>query len=686
MEGLAVDLGKIVINGQGVITLADAQAHRLLGYPGDGLVGRALAPFAFAGAVEPHLFQQVCAGIEQSFRWEKRIERPHHSAVWLSFCFSPLATGTAGAPASVLVLLEDVSARHALKASEQRLASESAARRRVAFLADASVALASSLDRATTLERLSQLAVPELADVCAVQMFMPDGQVRRAAYATARAELEAALLMTPREVPSTRFPAVAALIAEGRTQLLASLDGSVLSHAPGEWAPFTGSLPLVSLILAPLRYAMTTFGFIVFARALPSPPHSEGEVTLAEELARRAALAMDNSRLYTEAREASRLKDDFLALISHELRTPLMPILGWAQLLTDPATPPDVMAAGLSTIERNARNQAQLIDDLLDVSRIMTGKLYLEPNLMQLEQTVREAVASLRTSATARRVNLHYHAAQQVPGLIGDPTRLQQVATNLISNAIKFTPAGGNVIVTVEPVGGRVILKVSDTGQGIEGDFLPYVFDRFRQAESATTRKHGGLGLGLSIVRDIVELHGGTVSANSEGAGRGSTFTVQLPEAPADVAGAFPQVTPREVPAVRLDGMKLLLVCDDADSKAILMHQLRGLGAKVSLASTHEEAIEGLRREKPSVVLCDIPAGVDEGAKLLKKIRALPATKGGRTPAIALSAFTRVEDREWSLRVGFDRHVSKPANVVDLSSAIASLAPSTVGKQSKKRR
>jgi signal transduction histidine kinase/ActR/RegA family two-component response regulator len=418
---------------------------------------------------------------------------------------------------------------------------------------------------------------------------------------------------------------------------------------------------------------MTTFGFIVFARVMPSPAHGEGDVTLAEELARRAALAMDNARLYTEAREASRLKDDFLALISHELRTPLMPILGWAQLLTDPSTPPDVMSAGLSTIERNARNQAQLIDDLLDVSRIMTGKLYLEPNMMRLDHTVREAVAALRTSAAARRVNLHYHAADNVSSLIGDPTRLQQVATNLISNAIKFTPAGGNVIITVEPVAGRVILRVTDTGQGIEPDFLPYVFDRFRQAESATTRKHGGLGLGLSIVRDIIELHGGSVTAESDGAGRGSTFTVQLPEAPADLADAFPPVVARELPAVRLEGTRVLLVGEEADSKAILTHQLKGLGAKVSVASTDEEALDLLKRDKPSVVLCDMPANGVEGPELLKKIRALPAGKGGRVPAIALSAFTRVEDREWSLRAGFDRHVSKPANVVDLSGAIASL-------------
>lgn len=670
LEGLRVELGKVVVDARGLVISADAQAHLLLGFAPRTLPGKVFQTIAFDGwPSEKQRFEALCAGTENSFRWERRLERPHSTAVWLSLCGTAIPS-PAGSNLHTLVTLEDVTARHLFDESSYRLANEQSARKRVAFLADASVALSSSLEHATTLERLAQLAVPELADLCAVELIGPDGVVRRAAYATARPELDAALIIKSQEGRTTRGPLVSSVLNQARTQLWASLDGTEHPASTKEWAAFTGGLPLSSLILAPLRHAMTTFGFVIFARVVPSTAHGEGDVVLAEELARRAALAMDNARLYSEAREASRLKDDFLALISHELRTPLMPILGWAQLLSDPTTPPDVMANGLATIERNARNQAQLIDDLLDVSRVMSGKLYLEPNVMRLDVTVREVVAALRTSATARRVNLHYHPADTVAPLIGDPSRLQQVATNLISNAIKFTPPGGNVIVTVERVSGRIILKVTDTGQGIEAEFLPYVFDRFRQGESATTRKYGGLGLGLSIVRDIVELHGGTVTAESEGAFRGSTFTVKLPEAPSDMTAAFPSMAPKEVPAVRLDDTVVLFVGEDTDSNAIVTHQLKGLGATVLVAVSDENALTVLKKERPAVLLCDVTATGAANEALLGKIRQLPEAEGGQVPAIALSAFTRVEDGEGSLRAGFSRHVSKPANLVDLANAI----------------
>jgi signal transduction histidine kinase len=383
-----------------------------------------------------------------------------------------------------------------------------------------------------------------------------------------------------------------------------------------------------------------------------------------------------------QAEEANRLKDEFLATLSHELRTPLNAILGWAQMLRSGRLDTPTTTRALETIERNARAQAQLIADILDVSRIITGKLRLEVGPVAMPRVVESVLDSVRPAADAKTIRLAVSLDPGVTPILGDADRLQQVIWNLLSNAIKFTSKGGLVEVGLRQGDSGLEVQVRDTGIGIRPDFLPYVFDRFRQAESSITRSHGGLGLGLSIVRHLVELHGGTVHVDSPGEGQGTTFSVRLPvrspESAAERlgAGARPQeVEEEEAPSPPpLAGLHVLVMDDEADTRDLVAMALAHGGARVTAVSSVAAALDALDREIPDALVSDIGMPGEDGYSLMRKVRLRAADQGGRLPALALTAYARAEDRQQALTAGFQVHVPKPVDPDRLVAAVADLA------------
>lgn len=407
-----------------------------------------------------------------------------------------------------------------------------------------------------------------------------------------------------------------------------------------------------------------------------------GMLGFVQDISNRKAAEVENERLYRQAEESSRLKEEFLATISHELRTPLSAILGWARMLRLGQLSGEHSEKALETIERNARAQAQLIDDLLDVSRIMTGKLRMDVRPSDPNAFIDAAVESVRPAAEAKGVRIQKVIDTGPVSIPGDPVRLQQVVWNLLSNAIKFTPRGGRVQIRSERVNSHLEIVVTDTGQGISPDFLPHVFDRFRQADQKTSRQHGGMGLGLAIVRHLVEMHGGVVSATSDGEGRGATFTVKLPITPlyqVDSTGtrvhpAARDLLPADDSTDRLDGLRILVVDDEADTREMLKQGLEYFGAKVNVAGSAPEAVDSLVAAVPDIVISDIGMPGIDGYDLMRQIRGLPPDRGGKVASIALTAYTRIEDRLQALRAGYDMHVPKPVELAELVAVAASVA------------
>jgi len=399
----------------------------------------------------------------------------------------------------------------------------------------------------------------------------------------------------------------------------------------------------------------------------------------------RAHLLESERAARTEAEHASAMKDEFLATLSHELRTPLSAILGWSQVLRLGTRSEADLRQGLETIERNARIQTQLIEDLLDMSSITSGKLRLDIQPLEPASFVAAAIETVRPAAEAKGVRLEKLLDPAAGPVSGDARRLQQVVWNLLSNAIKFTPKGGKVQVLLERVTSHVELSVSDTGIGIRPEFLPHVFERFRQGDASTTRTFGGLGLGLSIVKQLVELHGGTVRVSSPGEHQGATFSVALP---LKAVHGSAQPGRRPHPTIfsgasapfehsDLSGVKVLVVDDDLDARALIRRVLGECNAEVLTAATAKEALELVGSERPDVLVSDIGMPETDGYELLKKMRALGGAGGGRIPAIALTAFARSEDRTRALRAGFLVHVAKPVEPSELIATVASVAGRT---------
>jgi signal transduction histidine kinase/ActR/RegA family two-component response regulator len=417
-------------------------------------------------------------------------------------------------------------------------------------------------------------------------------------------------------------------------------------------------------------------------------------------IAAQAALAIDNARLYEDARRSaddraallaaeraaraelervSMMKDEFLATLSHELRTPLSAVLGWSKILLARNPGESDLRRGLETIARNARAQAQLIEDLLDMNRIVSGKIRLDVQPVEIASIVDAAIDSVRPSADAKEIVLRTMIDPRPGPVFGDPNRLQQIVWNLLTNAVKFTPKRGKIDVILQRVNSHIEISGHDSGMGISPEFLPYLFERFRQADASTTRKHGGLGLGLSIVKQLVELHGGTVTAESEGSERGAMFTVCLPVRAVRDVGE-PREHPRTdwaapvlTPELSLAGITVLVIDDEADARELLRSVLTDAAAHVLTAASAEEALPLVSQARPDVIVSDIGMPDRDGYQFMRDVRGLPFAAGGKTPAIALTAFARSEDRTRAMLAGYQVHVSKPIEPQELVATIKSL-------------
>ncbi|HEX7177481.1 MAG TPA: ATP-binding protein [Pyrinomonadaceae bacterium] len=453
--------------------------------------------------------------------------------------------------------------------------------------------------------------------------------------------------------------------------------------------PDNGLRPQSSLVVP-----MMTMGRVVGTVEVQSyeddvyrPEH----VTAMRMAANLAAVAVENMRLLEREREAraaaeesNRLKDEFLATLSHELRTPLTAILGWAGMLRAGRLDEESATHAVEVIERNAHMQKQIVDDILDVSRIITGKLHIDAQPTDLAAVARAAVEAMRPAADAKGLALEADLEAGDGVVLGDPARLQQVVWNLLANAVKFTPAGGRVRVSVRAEAAHARLRVEDTGVGIRPDFLPFVFDRFRQGDQSTTRAFGGIGLGLSIVRHLVELHGGAVRAESEGPDRGAAFTVELPLARhADLATRVEEGAPSETGRLAtgearravLSGLRVLVVDDDEDTLALLATLLRRAGAEVATAADTRGALESFKAARPDVLLSDIGMPGEDGYDLMREVREFERVSGGpATRAVALTAYVAPSDRDRALAAGFQRHLPKPVHPSELVEAIAGLS------------
>jgi signal transduction histidine kinase/ActR/RegA family two-component response regulator len=474
---------------------------------------------------------------------------------------------------------------------------------------------------------------------------------------------------------------------------------------PPHYGMPAGHLPVVSYLAVPVvSRSGGVIGGLFFGDPQPGV-FSERHERIIEGLAAQAAIAMDNARLFDSAQQslreresllasekaareeaevASRAKDEFLGLLSHELRNPLNAILGWTRLLAGGQLDESSLTRAVETIDRNAKLQARLIDDMLDVSRIVSGKLRLDAQPVDLTSVIHAAVDTSRSAADAKDIRLQIVLDFGAGVVLGDPVRLQQIIWNLLSNAIKFTPKHGRVQVQLERINSHVEITVSDTGPGIEEDFLPHVFERFRQADSSASKKHGGLGLGLSIVRHLVEMHGGTVVAGNRVDETGAIFSVRLPlmaVKPQTESARPPRVHPAASGSVSFDcppelqGIKVLAVDDEADARHLLTAVLEQCGAEVRTCASGAEALAVLEELEPDVLISDIGMPGEDGYALIRKVRAWEAAHERKpVPAVALTAYARVEDRLQALKAGYNMHIPKPVEPAELAVVIASLS------------
>jgi PAS domain S-box-containing protein len=544
------------------------------------------------------------------------------------------------------------------------------------FLTDAGRILASSLDYRETLPAVARTCVPYLGDWCAIEVCVES-----------LPELVAAVHLDPaREAQMADlgnfFPADSWEGCDGKPLVYPPFAGTP-SDDPASasvGSPVFGELGVESYMTVPFAARGQVLGAITIGRPSIDPHFEPPDLVLLDTLGRRIAFAVDNAQLYAAAQreranleEANRAKDEFLATLSHELRTPLNAMLGWTKLLRTGQLDPEAASRALDTIERNTKAQAQLIEDLLDMSRIIAGKIRLDVRPVDLGIVVAAAVEVVRP-ALGKGVTLEM--ALETPCVVrGDMERLQQIVWNLLTNAIKFTPEGGRIDVRLAAVGDRAEISVADTGLGIKAEFLPHVFDRFRQADSSSSRRHGGLGLGLAIVRHLVELHGGSVAVASEGHKRGSTFSIALPLArDADVLEAPATREGESNGAPDLSGLRVVVVDDEPDARDLLKVILENCGAETRVLESARQAFDAIRAEPPDLLLSDIGLPGEDGYWLIRQVRALGANAGGETPAIALTAYASEQDRARALAAGFHEHFAKPVEPEALLAAVAEIA------------
>jgi signal transduction histidine kinase/CheY-like chemotaxis protein len=547
------------------------------------------------------------------------------------------------------------------------------------FLARASEEIAAALDYRDALRRVAKLACPRMADWVSVEI-LDAGSSRLQQIAVEHVDptkFALAQELAKRYPPDLEAPTGAPnVIRTGRSELYTEIPRTLLESIAkdAEHLRLLRELHLQSAMIVPLRGTREVFGAITFSFADDGRRYTEDDVQLAEELSKRISLMIERRRVEEQAELANRMKDEFLATVSHELRTPLQAILGYGAMLQQKVAPdPD---RALAVIMRNAEAQARLIDDLLDMSRILSGKLRLKMARIELSSALTAAIDAVEPAATARDQQLTIAIGDDLGFIFGDFDRLQQIVWNLLSNAVKFTPRGGSIAVRANRIGSSVRIAVTDTGRGIPTDQLSSVFDRFRQADSSSTRAHGGLGLGLAIVKYLVEAHGGTVAAESAGPDRGSTFIVTLPT---HLDALAQPTSARQAPGVlfanALKGVRVLLVDDDDDTRQFVADALAAIGASVEQSGTAAAALQLLQQQRPDVLISDIGMPHDDGYVLIRNVRALPPDRGGDVPAIALTAYARREDIVKAQEAGFQVHLAKPATVEQLLEAIKSCIP-----------
>jgi PAS domain S-box-containing protein len=659
----------------GIITSWNRSAERMFGYTSDEAIGRSIRMIIpdELQSEEDMVLGKIRAG-DKIEHYETVRQRKDGSRLSISLTVSPLRNQS-GQIVGASKIARDITERTRL----MRVAREHAAN--TEKLGEVGAAVASTLDRESIVQKVTDIARDLThAEFGAFFYNVTDPETGNAfmLYTLSGARREAFA-----SFPHPRATALFAPTFFGEGPI--RIDDVTQDPRYGRSAPYfgmpPGHLPVRSYLAVAVKGVKgNVLGGLFFGHSQAGMFTDQHE-RLASGVAAWASVALENARLYEDAQAANRIKDEFLAVLSHELRTPLNAIVGYARLLRGGILTHEKASRGLETLERNAMWLTQIVEDVLDVSRIVSGKIRLDVQPVELPLIVDNAVATIQPAADAKGVRVQTMIDPHVGPVSGDPSRLQQVVWNLVSNAVKFTPKNGRVQVRLERVNSHIEVSVSDTGIGIGPDFLPFVFERFRQADSSTTRKAGGLGLGLAIVRHIVEMHGGTVEASSEGEGKGATFRVRLP-----LMIVHPDTTkaPREHPRTErrdalsgladLTGVRVLAVDDEEDALTLLRVVLETAGAEVATVGSPVDAIQRIAEFKPHVLVIDLGMPEIDGFELITRIRKSNDRTVRDLPAAALTAFARSEDRTRALRSGFEMHLAKPVDPGELVASVATLA------------
>ncbi len=666
---------------RGRITSVNKAAELITGYSRGEMINLDMSEILTAESVEAsgQMFNRTLAG-EHRTNYELDIRAKDGRILTLEISSGLLRKG--GQPVGVQGVARDITVRRraeeALREADQRaLVEYERLLERISSLAQA---LGTARDLLTIFRALREFTIVSVpADGLFISLYDPVRDVRTACYGWGDGQ----------EVDTSELPPIPVSATGPNSRAVRTgqviITNDYLSATTGHLSVVVGldnGLRPKSSLAVPMAVMGRIVGTIE-VQSYELAAYVEEHATAMRMAANLAAVAIENVRLLeressarAEAEDSNRLKDEFLATVSHELRTPLTAILGWSRML-DPESINDPMAArALETIRRNAKAQSQIIDDILDVSRIITGKLCLDLHPMELAPIIEGAINVVRPTAEAKGIQIETQLQSQPAVVTGDSNRLQQVVWNLLSNAIKFTPKGGRVCLSIHEIGSQVEIRITDTGQGISRDFLPFVFDRFRQADSTSTRQHGGLGLGLAIARHLVEIHGGTIKAESSGIGKGATLSVRLPlvgsvASPEEQSPSEGEIRARLGSEPRLNGIHVLLVDDDADTLDLLSAALRQQKATVTAAFSAAEAMAAIQSSKPDIVVSDIAMPGEDGYELIQKIRAMDFDHDGPIPAIAITAYAKAEDREAALASGYQGYLAKPIELSELVTIVA---------------
>jgi PAS domain S-box-containing protein len=666
----------------GIVMSWNSAAEQMFGYTAEEMIGESIRRIIPADrqSEEDQVLEQVRRG-QKVDHFETIRHRKDGTPVPISLTVSPIINA-AGVVVGASKIARDISARLSTEQEHADLLALSQATAAITERLNAvGSVVASELDRGRIVQAVTDEATAGIgADFGAFFYNVADPETGDSylLYTLSGADKEAF-----REFPHPRATMLFGPTFRGEG--VVRIADVVKDDRYGKNAPYygmpPGHLPVRSYLAVPVKARSgEVLGGLFFAQAQPGR-FTEDHERFVLGVATWASIALENARLYVGVQEASQLKDEFLATLSHELRTPLNAILGYARMIRSGIVTPDRLTRAIEVIERNATSLTQIVEDVLDVSRIVSGKMRLNVQPADLPEIVRNAVDGVVPAADAKGVKIDIVLDPLAAPVSGDPERLQQVVWNLMSNAVKFTPRGGRVQVRLQRVDSHVEVAVADTGIGISKEFLPFIFDRFRQADAGMAREHGGLGLGLGIARQLVEMHGGTIHAASGGPGQGATFRVQLPLMivhPERHAGkrVHPQSpsAPGAIQIPDLHEVRILAVDDDRDALAMVREILETTGAQVSVAHSAGEALDALQIVKPHVLVADLGMPQMDGFELISRVRRHADRAVRDVPAAALTAYARSEDRAKALRSGYQLHLSKPIDPAELMAAIAALA------------